>query len=198
MFPTAAIARRLPACGPGATVYFETAQSLIQHGFCRILFQQETKAIAVNLNDAVETMTGAVPSQVAPTAQAFDRHSGVNETSCSIFVPSLVDLDKATQPQLSFHLTSRECFRWWPPQTALQLWCFLLRRSSRRKRATTRRPLKWLQPASGVSAILARRPRNKADGIRKYSLMRQCASSIGGKNFGRRSAPELGRQPMST
>jgi len=66
-----------PAYGPGATVYFETAQSLIQHGFRRILFQQETKAIAVNLNDAVETMRGAVLSQVAPTAQAFDRRSGV-------------------------------------------------------------------------------------------------------------------------
>src|SRR5215831_16308380 len=92
VFPTAAIARRLPACGPGATVYFETAQSLIQHGFCRILFQQETKAIAVNLNDAVETMTGAVPSQVAPTAQAFDRHSGVNEDFLLCLFPSLVDL----------------------------------------------------------------------------------------------------------
>jgi hypothetical protein len=39
---------------------------------------------------------------VAPTAQAFDRHSGVNETSRALYpFPSLVDLDKATQPQLS-------------------------------------------------------------------------------------------------
>jgi hypothetical protein len=32
----------LPACGPGTTVYFEMAKS-----------NQETKAIAINLNDAV-------------------------------------------------------------------------------------------------------------------------------------------------
>jgi creatinine amidohydrolase len=39
---------------------------------------------------------------VAPTAQAFDRHSGVKETSWALYLfPSLVDLDKATQPQLS-------------------------------------------------------------------------------------------------
>src|SRR5262252_882358 len=43
VFPAAAIARRLPACGPGATVYFETAQSLIQHGFRRILFHRKRK-----------------------------------------------------------------------------------------------------------------------------------------------------------
>src|SRR5215475_2362186 len=101
-------------------VYSETAQSLIQHGFRRILLHdshagnqyvtryvidrinQETKAVAVNLNDAVETMRSPAPSQAAPTAQAFDRHSGVNETSGALYLfPSLVDLDKATQPQLS-------------------------------------------------------------------------------------------------
>jgi creatinine amidohydrolase len=83
-------------------VYFETAQSLIQHGFRRILLHdshagnqyvtryvvdrinQETKAVAVDLNDAVETMRGPAPSREASTAQAL-----------------LVDLDKATQPQLS-------------------------------------------------------------------------------------------------
>jgi len=101
-------------------VYFETAQSLIQHGFRRILLHdshagnqyvtryvvdrinQETKAVAVDLNDAVETMRGPAPSREASTAQAFDRHSGVNETSGALYLfPSLVDLDKATQPQLS-------------------------------------------------------------------------------------------------
>jgi creatinine amidohydrolase len=101
-------------------VYFETAQSLIQHGFRRILFHdshignqyvtryvvdrinQETKAVAINLNDAVEAMRGAVPSRDAPSAQAFDRHGGVNETAGALYLfPSLVDLDKATQPHLS-------------------------------------------------------------------------------------------------
>jgi creatinine amidohydrolase len=100
-------------------VYFETAQSLIQHGFRRILLHdshagnqyvtryvvdrinQETKAVAVDLNDAVETMRSPAPSQ-SSTAPAFDRHSGVNETSGALYLfPSLVDLDKATQPQLT-------------------------------------------------------------------------------------------------
>src|SRR5499427_2530808 len=101
-------------------VYFETAQSLIQHGFRRILLHdshignqyvtryvvdrinQETKAVAINLNDAVETMRGPAASRDAPSAQAFDRHSGVNETAGALYLfPSLVDLEKATQPRLS-------------------------------------------------------------------------------------------------
>jgi creatinine amidohydrolase len=102
-------------------VYFETAQSLIRHGFRRILLHhshagnqhvtryvvdrinQETQAVAVNLNDAVETMRGPAASGTTPTAQAFDRHGGVAETSGALYLfPSLVDLDKATQPQLTF------------------------------------------------------------------------------------------------
>src|SRR5215468_9035000 len=80
-------------------VYFETAQSLIHHGFRRILLHdshagnqyvtryvvdrinQETQAVAVNLNDAVETMRGPASSSSPSTAQAFDRHGGVGETS---------------------------------------------------------------------------------------------------------------------
>ena len=102
-------------------VYFETAQSLIHHGFRRILLHdshagnqyvtryvvdrinQETPAVAVNLNDAVETMRSPVPLVTAAAVQAFDRHSGVNETSGALYLfPSLVDLDRATQPQLTF------------------------------------------------------------------------------------------------
>src|SRR5499427_8548272 len=102
-------------------VYFETAQSLIHHGFRRILLHdshagnqyvtryvvdrinQETPAVAVNLNDAVETMRSSAPSGAASVAQAFDRHSGVNETSGALYLfPSLVDLDRATKPQLTF------------------------------------------------------------------------------------------------
>ena len=101
-------------------VYFETAQSLIRHGFRRILLHyshlgnqyvanyvvdrinQETEAVAINLNDAVATMRPA-PSGAAPATQAFDRHGGVNETSSALYLfPSLVDLEKAAQPQLTF------------------------------------------------------------------------------------------------
>src|SRR5215475_3445646 len=85
-------------------VYFETAQSLILHGFRRILLHdshagnqyvtryvvdrinQETPAVAVNLNDAVETMRAPVPSVATSAAQAFDRHSGVNETSGALYL----------------------------------------------------------------------------------------------------------------
>jgi creatinine amidohydrolase len=107
-------------------VYFETAQSLIHHGFRRILLHhshlgnqyvtrhvvdrinQETQAVALNLNDAVETMQNPAQPGAAPAAQAFDRHAGVGETSGALYLfPSLVDLDKATQPNLTFppHLT---------------------------------------------------------------------------------------------
>jgi creatinine amidohydrolase len=102
-------------------VYFETAQSLIRHGFRRILLHdshignqyvtryvvdrinQETEAVAVSLNDAVAAMQPPAPSGTAPGAQAFDRHGGVDETSGALYLfPSLVDLDKATRPQLTF------------------------------------------------------------------------------------------------
>jgi creatinine amidohydrolase len=101
-------------------VYFETAQSLIRHGFRRILLHdshignqyvtryvvdrinQETEAVAVSLNDAVAAMQPLAPSGTAPGAQTFDRHGGVAETSGALYLfPSLVDLDKATQPQLT-------------------------------------------------------------------------------------------------
>jgi len=102
-------------------VYFETVKSLIRHGFRRILLHdshagnqyvtryivdrinQETEAVAVNLNDAVATMRPPAPAASAPVAQAFDRHGGVNETSGALYLfPSLVDLDKATQSPLTF------------------------------------------------------------------------------------------------
>ena len=102
-------------------VYFETAQSLIHHGFRRILLHdshagnqyvtryvvdrinQETQAVALNLNDAVATMRAPTASNSPSATQTFDRHGGVGETSSALYLfPSLVDLDKATQPQLTF------------------------------------------------------------------------------------------------
>ena len=101
-------------------VYFETVQSLIHHGFRRILLHdshignqyvtryvvdrinQETRAVAINLNDAVDTMRSPAQSGTAASAEAFDRHGGVAETSGALYLfPSLVDLDKATQPKLT-------------------------------------------------------------------------------------------------
>lgn len=94
-------------------VYFEAAQSLIHHGFRRILFlnghtgnqyltnyvadriNQETSAIALEL-------TGAVRSGGNQRATAFDRHAGVAETSRAMYLfPNLVDLSKAGKNDLT-------------------------------------------------------------------------------------------------
>jgi len=102
-------------------VYFEAAQSLIRHGFRRFLFMnshagnqymtrfvvdrvnQETPAVALELGDAVATMTDrrtAPPSSRG--AAKFDRHGGVGETSRALYLfPSLVQLDKAQPSTLT-------------------------------------------------------------------------------------------------
>ena len=102
-------------------VYFEAAQSLIHHGFRRILFfnshagnqhitrfvvdriNQETPAIAVDLGDGVETMATPAPQSTTQTgAQPFDRHGGVSETSGALYLfPSLVALEKAERATLT-------------------------------------------------------------------------------------------------
>ncbi len=103
-------------------VYFEAAQSLIRHGFRRFLFlnshggnqyitrfvvdriNQETEAVAVDLGDGAVAMRGQSPQPVKSSrASAFDRHSGVGETSDALYlVPSLVALDKAQKVTLTF------------------------------------------------------------------------------------------------
>lgn len=106
-------------------VYFEAAQSLIHHGFRRFLFlnshagnqyitrfvadriNQETPAIAVDLNDGVDAVNRAAPRPAAPRTTAasprvFDRHGGVGETSRALYLfPSLVQLDKAQKTTLT-------------------------------------------------------------------------------------------------
>jgi creatinine amidohydrolase len=86
-------------------VYFETAQSLIRHGFRRFLFlnshagnqyitrfvvdriNQETPAVAIELGDGVEAITGAGAPQAPGRTERVDRldrfdcHGGVGETS---------------------------------------------------------------------------------------------------------------------
>lgn len=106
-------------------VYFETAQSLIHHGFRRFLLlnshagnqnitrfvidriNQGTPGIAVDLGEAAATM----PAQAAPggTATGFDRHAGVGETSTGLYLfPSLVRLDEARKITLTLppHLSA--------------------------------------------------------------------------------------------
>jgi creatinine amidohydrolase len=101
-------------------VYVEAAQSLIRHGFKRILFlnshagnqyitryvvdriNQETEAVAVDLSDGVAAM--APPAQVtaAREPQPFDRHGGVSETSGALYLfPTLVALDQAAPATLT-------------------------------------------------------------------------------------------------
>ena len=94
-------------------VYFEAAQSLIHHGFRRILFvnahignqyltayvadriNQETPAIALELHTATQGGQAADPP-TRTTAAPFDRHAGVGETSSAMYlIPTLVDLSKA-------------------------------------------------------------------------------------------------------
>ncbi len=108
-------------------VYFEAAQSLIRHGFTRILLlnshggnqtitryvadrlNQETEAVAVELGDAAAPfLTRATPAS-GQAAPAFDRHGGVNETSASLFLtPNLVNLEAARRATLTMpaHLTA--------------------------------------------------------------------------------------------
>jgi creatinine amidohydrolase len=111
-------------------VYFEAAQSLLQHGFKRFLLlnahggnqaitryivdriNQETAGIAVDLGDATATLltrttgatpsTGAAASGAAAQKPAFDRHGGVGETSAALYLtPSLVNLDASKTATLT-------------------------------------------------------------------------------------------------
>jgi creatinine amidohydrolase len=108
-------------------VYFETAQSLIRHGFRRFLFlnshagnqyitrfvvdriNQETPAIAIELGDGADAMTRAGAPRRTEGVDRFDRHGGVGETSRALYLfPSLVQLDKAQPVTLALppHLAS--------------------------------------------------------------------------------------------
>jgi creatinine amidohydrolase len=101
-------------------VYFETAQSLIRHGFRRFLFlnshqgnqyitrfvidrvNQETSAVAVDLSDGVEAISRRSPAESPAATGRFDRHGGVGETSRAMYLfPSLVQIDKAQPSQLT-------------------------------------------------------------------------------------------------
>src|SRR5262249_41009843 len=97
-------------------VYVEAAQSLISHGFRRILLyashggnqylasyvadrlNQETAAVAVDLADGVASMLDQSDNrrQTSNQPAPFDRHGGVGETSGALYLfPTLVQMDKA-------------------------------------------------------------------------------------------------------
>jgi creatinine amidohydrolase len=97
-------------------VYFEAAESLIHHGFRRILLlnshagnqymtayvadriNQETPAIAVELGSAV----GPLLTRETSRSTQFDRHGGVGETSGALYLfPTLVDMSKAGKNDLT-------------------------------------------------------------------------------------------------
>ena len=107
-------------------VYFEAAQSLLQHGFKRFLLlnahggnqvitryiadriNQETAGVAVDLGDAVRPFLTGTARPAPSTGPVFDRHAGVGETSNALFLtPTLVELDAARTATLTMpkHLT---------------------------------------------------------------------------------------------
>lgn len=98
-------------------VYVEAAQSLIRHGFRRLLFlnshggnqattrfivdrvNQETAGIAVELGEAAAPFQRRGP---ADPVRQFDRHGGVGETSDSLYLtPSIVNLQAAEPATLT-------------------------------------------------------------------------------------------------
>ena len=91
-------------------MFFQAAQSLIAHGFKRVLLlnshggnravsryvvdriNQETPGVAVELDEAAQPFFKGPREE--PTE--FDRHAGVNETSNSLYLtPNLVDMSEA-------------------------------------------------------------------------------------------------------
>ena len=95
-------------------VYFEAAQSLIHHGFRRILFlnghagnqyatrfivdriNQETSATALDLGDAAAPFQTRNRTPARTGEPHFDRHAGTGETSGGLYLfPNLVNMQKA-------------------------------------------------------------------------------------------------------
>jgi creatinine amidohydrolase len=98
-------------------VYFQSAQSLIRHGFKRFLIlnshggnqaisryivdriNQETPGIAVELGEAAAPFEKRAPRS---EPSEFDRHAGVGETSSSLYLtPNLVDMSRARTAPLT-------------------------------------------------------------------------------------------------
>jgi creatinine amidohydrolase len=101
-------------------VYFEAAQSLLKHGFKRVLLlnshggnqiitryiadriNQETDGIAVELGEAAAPFMTRATRQPSDTPRVFDRHGGVGETSTSLYMfPNLVNMSAARRATLT-------------------------------------------------------------------------------------------------
>ncbi|MFN2445603.1 MAG: creatininase family protein [Vicinamibacterales bacterium] len=102
-------------------VYFEAAQSLMRHGFTRVLLlnshggnqvitryiadriNQETEGVAIELGEAAAPfLTRAAPTSSTMPPRVFDRHGGVGETSTSLYMtPNLVNLEAAKRATLT-------------------------------------------------------------------------------------------------
>lgn len=101
-------------------VYFEAAQSLLQHGFKRFLLlnshggnqvitryiadriNQETAGIAVELGDAAAPFLTRAPQEPTAAPRVFDRHGGVGETATTLYLaPPLVNLQAARRATLT-------------------------------------------------------------------------------------------------
>jgi creatinine amidohydrolase len=116
-------------------VYFEAAQSLIHHGFRRLIFlnahggnqfvtkflvdriNQETPAVAIDLGEGIASLSprpaGNMPPRnpAAPTPP-FDQHGGVGETSGGLYLyPSLIALEKAETATLSVPSALNQLFQ---------------------------------------------------------------------------------------
>jgi creatinine amidohydrolase len=108
-------------------VYFEAAQSLMKHGFTRVLLlnshggnqaitryiadriNQETEGIAVELGEAAAPFLTRATPPLTQTPRQFDRHGGVGETASSLYLmPNLVNLEAARRATLTMpdHLTA--------------------------------------------------------------------------------------------
>jgi creatinine amidohydrolase len=100
-------------------VYFEAAQSLLQHGFKRFLLlnshggnqtitryiadriNQETAGIAVELGEAAAPFLTRAPQDPA-APRVFDRHGGVGETAATLYLaPTLVNQPAARAATLT-------------------------------------------------------------------------------------------------
>jgi hypothetical protein len=100
---------RPPSTRP-ASLSEQPRRQSVHHRFVVDRRNQETAAIAIDFNDAVESMPrrDGSRSSAAPRSDTFDRHGGVGETSRALYLfPSLVQLDKARPAPLTMppHLT---------------------------------------------------------------------------------------------
>jgi len=102
-------------------VVFEVAQSLVRHGFKKIMLLNRHGGNNTAVNTAVHRInhqTEATAVDISslqplqgtelPPAPQIDWHAGVGETSLMLYLtPSLVDMSKARQPKLTLprHLT---------------------------------------------------------------------------------------------